>query len=404
MTRLQGFLSGTTYFMGKNRTRAVVLVAILTFLILAYTTRGLVDAFMGLVGLLPVLAIQLSFAVVFIGAQFFMMFYMLSRPRKYVVTPDDVQIGVNFDSYRGQPDLLDHARSTVAILQGVKEFEVRGGEMPKGLLLSGGPGTGKTFLASVIAAEAKLPFIYLDASSLQGAFVGTSQLMVMKLFRDARGLARKYARPGQRGACIVFLDELDAIGMSRGGQQGGIGLGMGAGGMFAGGGAQGLNALLNQMDSLTEHIEDRWRYKILRWLGVVRGPVRNRPLVFVIGATNRPEVLDQALTRPGRLDRIIEVHPPDADGRRDIIGFYLNKKSHDPNIDIDMMVTDSMYWSPIMIKTVINEALIVAHNENREQLTYKDWLAAADERSTGFAGDMGRSPHGASWNASQKPG
>ena len=94
--------------------------------------------------------------------------------RVQAVTPDDVQIGVSFDSYRGQPDLLDHAKSTVAILRGVKEFELRGGEMPKGLLLSGGPGTGKTFLASVIAAEAKLPFVYLDASSLQGAFVGTS--------------------------------------------------------------------------------------------------------------------------------------------------------------------------------------------------------------------------------------
>jgi cell division protease FtsH len=371
--------------MGKNRGRAVVLLAILTILVVQYSTQALVAGVVALMGLLPVLAVQLSFAVVFIGAQFFMMFYFLSRPRKYTVTPDDEQFGnVSFESYRGQPDLLDHARSTVRILQGVREFEIRGGEMPKGLLLSGGPGTGKTFLASVIAAEARLPFIYLDASSLQGAFVGTSQLMVMKLFRDARGLGRKYAKPGQRGACIMFLDELDAIGMARGGQGGGIGIGMGAGGMMAGGGAQGLNALLNQMDSLTEHVEDRLRFKILRWLGVIRGPVKNRPLVFVIGATNRPEVLDSALVRPGRLDRIIEVHAPDADGRRDIIGYYLNKKRYDKDIDVELMVTDSMGWSPIMIKTVINEALIVAHDDGREELTYKDWLTAGDERSIGI--------------------
>jgi ATP-dependent Zn protease len=383
--RIRNAATGTTYFLEKNRIRFVILLSILTILVLQNSFRGVIDIAVSLLGLLPAFAVQLSFAVVFIGAQFFMMFYWLSRPRKYVVTPDDVQIGVNFDSYRGQPDLLDHARSTVAILRGVKEFEIRGGEMPKGLLLSGGPGTGKTFLASCIASEAKLPFVYLDASSLQGAFIGTSQLMVMKLFRDARGLARKYAEPGRRGACIVFLDELDAIGMSRGGQGGGMGLGLGGGMMGGmGGGSQGLNALLNQMDSLTEHIEDRWRYKALRWLGLIRGPVKNRPLIFVIGATNRPEVLDQALVRPGRLDRIIEVHPPDADGRRDIINFYLSKKAHDPDLDIDMMVTDSMYWTPILIKTVINEALIHAHNEGREQLNYKDWLSAADERSDGI--------------------
>jgi cell division protease FtsH len=112
--------------------------------------------------------------------------------------------------------------------------------------------------------------------------------------------------------------------------------------------------------------------------------VKNRPLIFDIGATNRPEVLDAALIRPGRLDRIIEVHPPDADGRRDIINFYLSKKAHDPDIDIDLMITDSMGWTPVLIKTVINEALIVAHDAHREQLNYTDWLAAADERSTGI--------------------
>ncbi len=384
--RVRNAVTGTTYFLERNRIRFVILLAILTFLVLQNGFRGFVEGVVGLLAILPAFALQLSFAVVFIGAQFFMMFYFLSRPRKYVVTPDDIQIGVNFASYRGQPDLLEHAKSTVAILRGVTDFERRGGEMPKGLLLSGGPGTGKTFLASCIASEAQLPFIYLDASSLQGAFVGTSQLMVMKLFRDARGLARRYAQPGRRGACIMFLDELDAIGQARGGQQGGgMGIGLGGGGMMGGmGGSQGLNALLNQMDSLTEHIEDRWRFKLLRWLGIIRGPAKNRPLIFVIGATNRPEVLDPALVRPGRLDRIIEVHPPDADGRRDIIDFYLSKKAHDPDIDKNLMITDSMEWTPILIKTVINEALIHAHNDGREQLTYKDWLAAADERSDGI--------------------
>ncbi len=140
-------------------------------------------------------------------------------------------------------------------------------------------------------------------------FWGMTELMIMKLFRDARGLGRKYAQPGQRGACIMFMDEIDSIGMNRGGQGNAGGQGMVMGGMMMGGG-QGLNTLLNQMDSLTEMVEDRWRYKVLRWFGIVRGPVKNKPLVFVIGATNRPAVLDPALTRPGRLDRILEVYRP----------------------------------------------------------------------------------------------
>ena len=143
MTRVRNFASASAYFLEKNRLRFVIVLFALTVMVLLNTAHGVVEALIGLVGFLPQFALQLSFAVVFIGAQFFMMFYWLSRPRKYVVTPDDVQIGVNFDSYRGQPDLLDHARSTVRILQGVKEFELRGGEMPKGLLLSGGPGCGR---------------------------------------------------------------------------------------------------------------------------------------------------------------------------------------------------------------------------------------------------------------------
>ena len=151
-----------------------------------------------------------------------------------------------------------------------------------------------------------------------------------------------------------------------------------------GGGSMGLNTLLNQMDSLGELVEDRWRFKILRWFGLIRGPATNKPLVFVIGATNRPEVLDQALIRPGRLDRMLVVHEPDADGRRDIIEHYLSTKRHDPDIPMELLVNDSMGWTPIMIKTIINEALIQAHHDGREFLTYKDWLEAADERALGL--------------------
>src|SRR5207302_8935821 len=160
----------------------------------------------------PQFALQLAFAAAYIVFYFGLIFWFLSRPRKYTVTPDDAQIAMRFENYRGQPDLLEHAKSTVRILQGVKAFELRGGEMPKGMLLSGKPGTGKTFLAACIATEANLPFIYIDASSLRGMFIGMTELMIMKLFRDARGRARKYAEEGKRGACSIFMDGIESIG------------------------------------------------------------------------------------------------------------------------------------------------------------------------------------------------
>ncbi len=379
MNRVRTVGSNLAFIWNKNLIRLLIVLAVVTAMIAANGTVAFIESIVGLIGAAPAFALQLSFAATYIIFQFGILFWFLSRPRKYTVTPDDPQIGLSFENYRGQPDLLEHAKTTVGILRGVKEFELRGGEMPKGMLLSGAPGTGKTFLAACIAKEANLPFIYIDSSSLQGMFIGMTQLMIMKLFRDARGLARKYAEPGRRGACILFMDELDSIGQNRSTQSGGMAIGG-----FMGGGSMGLNTLLNQMDSLGELVEDRWRYKVLRWFGLIRGPATNKPLVFVIGATNRPEVLDQALVRPGRLDRMLVVHVPDADGRRDIIAHYLASKRHDPEIPMELLVTDSMGWTPVMIKTIINEALIQAHHDGREFLDYKDWLNAADERALGL--------------------
>src|SRR5438046_576578 len=192
-------------------------------------------------------------------------------------------------------DVLDHNQKRLLL-----PFVDGGGGMPQVMLLAGPPGTGKTFLAGVMAAEANLPFIYVDASSITGMFMGMDVFMVISLFRKARGLARKFAAPGQPGCCILFLDELDSIGLSRGGMGGGQQQAMmGPMGMM-GGRSLALNTMLNQMDSLGKHVEDRMKYKVARWLGLIRGPVPPKPVVFVIGATNRPDVLDPALLRAGR--------------------------------------------------------------------------------------------------------
>jgi cell division protease FtsH len=373
-----------TYIWERNRRRLLILLLILTGAVVLFGVRGLIEGLIGLISSAPGMLVLLLFYAFAMIAQFGVLMWFLSRPRMYTVTPDSPQIGLSFNNYRGQPDLLEHAKSTVRILTGIKKFRDMGGDIPRGMLLAGAPGTGKSFLAGIMAAEANLPFMYVDASSLTSMWFGMDALIVVSLFRKARGLARKYARPGEPGACILFIDELDSIGRSRGGVQGGQQQGgMGPMGMM---GMQGmaLNTMLNQMDSLGQHVEDRMKYKFLRWLGVVRGPVPPKPAVFVIGATNRPDVLDIALTRPGRLDRKLNVYVPDGTGRRDIIEYYLGLKAHDPDMKLDLLVADSVGWTPIEIKTIINEALIIAHDNGRDFLNYRDWLAARDMRQLGL--------------------
>jgi len=372
----------SAFVLEHNLRRLVILAIVFAVAVFFFTFRGIFEGILGLIQQAPQLLVTLLFYAFAMIVQFGALMWFMSRPRTYTVTPDNAQIGLSFDNYRGQPDLLDHAKSLVRILKGVDRFKAAGGEMPKGMLLAGPPGTGKTFLAGVVAAEAGLPFIYVDASSITGMFMGMDVFMVISLFRKARSLARKYALPGSPGVCIMFLDELDSIGLSRGGM-GGQQAQMGPMGMM-GGRSLALNTMLNQMDSLGQHVEDRMTRKIARWLGLVRGPVPPKPLVFVIGATNRPDVLDAALVRPGRLDRRLNIYAPDGDGRRDIIAFYLGQKAHEPNISIDMMVADSIGWTPIEIKTIINEALVVASDDGRDMLTYRDWLVARDSRQLGI--------------------
>ena len=129
------------------------------------------------------------------------------------------QIGMSFENYRGQPDLLEHAKARSRSCAASRSSSSAAARCPRACCCRA-PGHRQDVPRRVIAAEAKLPFIYIDASSLRACSSGHDQLMVMKLFRDARGLARKYASPGKRGACIMFLDEIDSIGMNRGGQGG----------------------------------------------------------------------------------------------------------------------------------------------------------------------------------------
>jgi cell division protease FtsH len=313
--------------------------------------------------------LQLLFAVLFIIIQFVALFWFLARGRTYWIMPGET--GSTWDDYRGNPEIVENAKRIVTLLKGVKEFKKMGGEAIRGLLLCGPPGTGKSYLAQVIANEAQVPFAYASAPSFQNMFFGVGNLKVMNLYRKARKLAKIY------GACIIFIDEIDAIGMSR--QAGGGG---GFGPMFGMGGGTGLlNELLLQMDP--PNIDNSRIAKFLRSLGLRRKKAE-RQAVLTIAATNLPDVLDPALLRPGRFDRKLWVDSPDYNGRIDVFNYYLKKVKRDTTLTPEKAALDTIGYSPAQIKHIVNESIVIAHQRGAQDASYEDFRSAMETYEWGL--------------------
>lgn len=310
--------------------------------------------------------LRLLFAMMFMIIQFVALFWFLARGRTYWILPGET--GSTWDDYRGNPEIVENAKRIVTLLKGVKEFKEMGGEAIRGLLLCGPPGTGKSYLAQVIANEAQVPFAYASAPSFQNMFFGVGNLKVMGLYRKARKLARVY------GACIIFIDEIDAIGMAR--QAGG-----GGGGLFGMGGAGLLNELLLQMDP--PNIDNSKLAKLLRSLGLRRKKAE-RPAVLTIAATNLPDVLDSALLRPGRFDRKLWVDAPDYDGRLDVFQYYLEKVKRDSTLTPERAALDTIGYSPAQIKHIVNESVVIAHQRGAEVASYDDFRNAMETYEWGL--------------------
>jgi cell division protease FtsH len=327
------------------------------------------------------MALYFLFIMSLMVMQFVAIFWFLARGQTYVIYPREYD--VSFDDVRGQPEIVESTKEALTLFQGFKRFRDAGGYPPHGILFEGPPGTGKTLLGKAIAGSAKVPFVYASGTSFNNMFMGVGNLRIMRLFKRARKLARKY------GGSVIFLDELDAVGGSRGAvstasepadttrhwwSRGPLRIIMapGMGGM----GGMYVNELLIQMDGMLMP-KGLWRH-VKRWLhlGKPKVPQYN---VMVIGATNQAATLDPALLRPGRFDRKLHVGLPSGPGREDIIQYYLDKVPHEP-VDTARLARATYGFSPAQIKNLVNEALIFALVAGRDKLNFDDlWTAKVTE-------------------------
>jgi cell division protease FtsH len=318
------------------------------------------------------LTLTLMTAMIFLVVQFAALFWFLARGTTYTVYPNEYDH--TFDDVRGQPAAVNSTKEVLRIFQGFKDFKQMGGYPPHGILFEGPPGTGKTLMAKAIAGQAQVPFLYSSGSGFASMFMGVGNMKVRRMFKKARTLSDKY------GGAVIFVDELDALGGSRGAvserstPDGGTAPAPNRvvmGGM-AGGGMGIVNELLVGMDGFVMP-RGLWRHvkRIFR-LGKPSVPQYN---VLIIGATNRASTLDPALLRPGRFDRKIHVGLPDHEGRADIARYYLAKVRHEP-LDVPKLARMTNGYSPAMIKNLVNEALIFALQDRRDALRWDDlWQA-----------------------------
>jgi cell division protease FtsH len=348
----------------------------LVVLAAAAASTFVMGALIGLMGVAVNLSMMGAMMIVQAVFYFGFLMYYLGGTKVVRVMPGQAGEVTLEDDYWGQPELVKVARQWVSLLEDPARLRQMGGQPITGVLLSGPPGSGKTHLARCMAGTAAVPFLGLDGSRLISMWLGVGSIKVMRLFARGRKLARRF------GSCIVFVDELDAIGSSRGAVTGQTQAGMFGGAPFLGAGTGVLNTLLTQMDGINESrgwLKSRW-YKL-------RGKKMPSPdyTVFVMGATNRPDVLDPALTRAGRLDVKIRVDPTDKAGRLEVIRGYLEQVECAQEIDVDGFAADTTGLTPADLKTIIvRRATSRAVFAGRTGITNDDLRATLAEQSQGL--------------------
>lgn len=282
--------------------------------------------------------------ILILGVWFFLMRQMqggggrgamsFGRSRARLLGED--QVKVTFADVAGVDEAKDEVKELVDFLRDPAKFQNLGGRIPRGVLLVGPPGTGKTLLAKAVAGEAKVPFFTISGSDFVEMFVGVGASRVRDMFEQAK----------KHAPCIIFIDEIDAVGRHRG-------AGLGGGHDER---EQTLNQLLVEMDGF-----------------------EGNEGVIVVAATNRPDVLDPALLRPGRFDRQVVVPLPDIRGREHILGVHLGKVPHDKTLDVLAIARGTPGFSGADLANLVNEAALFAARANKQKVTMIELDKAKDK-------------------------
>ncbi len=250
-------------------------------------------------------------------------------------------VNTRFDDVAGVPEAAEELKEMIEFLKNPEKLNNLGAKIPKGVLLVGPPGTGKTLLAKAIAGESDVPFLSISASEFVELFVGVGASRVRDLFEKAR----------EKSPCIIFIDEIDSIGRQRGS-------GIGGGNDER---EQTLNQLLTQLDGFNENSG-----------------------VIVLAATNRPDILDSALLRPGRFDRRIEVLLPDKVGRKKILSVHSLSKPLSSNVDLNFWASRTAGFSGADLENLMNESAIHCARENTKEITNKHIEDALEKITLGL--------------------
>lgn len=265
--------------------------------------------------------------------------FTFGKSRARVVTNNIPK--VTFNDVAGVEEAKEELKEIIEFLKDPAKFQRLGGKIPKGVLLLGPPGTGKTLLAKAVAGEAGVPFLSISGAEFVEMFVGVGASRVRDLFEQAKKLA----------PCIVFIDEIDAVGRHRG-------AGLGGGHDER---EQTLNQLLVEMDGFEENSG-----------------------IIVMAATNRPDILDPALLRPGRFDRQIVVDRPDVKGRLEILKVHTRRVPLAPDVNLEIIAKSTPGFSGADLANLVNEAALLAARKNHDLVTMQDFEEAKDKVMMGI--------------------